>query len=64
MRQNKEISDILAEIAQLKEQLNQIYNEDKQINDKLLEVSVQLDRKINLYLKMNKKSQRLSGVKR
>ncbi len=63
MRQNKKISDILAEIAQLKEQLNQIYNEDNQINDKLLEVSVQLDRKINLYLKLNK-SQQLSGVKR
>ena len=64
MEQKEELSDILTEILRLKQQLNKIYDENNQISGKMLEVSAQLDRKINVYLKENMKKQQLSGIKR
>ncbi len=64
MEQKEELSDILTEISRLKQQLNKIYDENNQISGKMLEVSAQLDRKINVYLKENMKKQQLSGIKR
>jgi hypothetical protein len=53
MEQIMELSETVAEIWHLKKKLNEIYDEKKQICSELLEVSRQLDRKINRYLKMN-----------
>jgi hypothetical protein len=64
MEPKEELSDILTEILRLKQQLNKIYDENNQISGKMLEVSAQLDRKINVYLKENMKKQQLSGIKR
>ena len=62
MKQKKEMQDIRAEIAHLKEKLIKLYDESNKIDDKLLEVSAQLDQKINLYLKMNTAKQHHSGL--
>lgn len=60
MEQMMELSDIIAEIKCLKEKLNEIYDENKQINSEMLEVSKQLDRKIYWYLKTDNKREFLS----
>lgn len=60
MEQKEELSKILAEILQLKQQLNKIYDQNNQINSEMLDVSAQLDEKINVYLKKNMKIQQFS----
>ena len=40
MEQMMELPDIIAEIRCLKEKLNEIYDENKQINSEMLEVSL------------------------
>lgn len=63
MGQNMELPDIISEeIERLKVKLNKLYDEKYQISAEMLEVSMQLDRKINRYMRM-KKERICSGIK-
>lgn len=56
MEQNMELPDIISEeIERLKIKLNKLYDEKYQISAEMLEVSMQLDKKINRYMRMKRK---------
>lgn len=55
MEQNMELPDIISEeIERLKIKLNKLYDEKYQISAEMLEVSMQLDKKINRYMRMKR----------
>ena len=64
MVQEEKLSEILTEISRLKEQLNKIYDSNNHINGEMLEVSTQLDQKINVYLEIKMKKQFLPEIKK